>query len=52
MDGDIFLDDESVLDELLDMVSRGGEPDLGEFLVVQPNSVLAAFEHAGSESSL
>eukprot|EP00178_Gracilaria_changii_P001744 TRINITY_DN1244_c0_g1_i1.p1 TRINITY_DN1244_c0_g1~~TRINITY_DN1244_c0_g1_i1.p1 ORF type:complete len:113 (+),score=23.85 TRINITY_DN1244_c0_g1_i1:249-587(+) len=50
--GDLPLDDEAVVDQLLDRSSGGGEGDLGGLVGVEPNSSLSAFEHGGSESLL
>ena len=49
---DLSLKDESVLEQLSDVLSGVGESDLGGFIGVDPHSLLSALKDGGSESLL
>jgi len=52
VDGHVLLENEAVLHKLFNVAAGGGQADLAQFLVVHPDAVAAALQHAGCESSL
>ena len=49
---DLASHDETVLEQLADVLSGVGEGNLSDFIGVDPNSLLAALEHVSGESLL
>jgi len=49
---DLSLHDETILEQLTDVLSGVGESDLSDFIGVDPNSLLTALEHVSGKSLL
>ena len=49
---DLTSHDETVLEQLADVLSGVGESDLSDFIGVDPNSLATALENVGGESLL